>query len=640
MSVPPPPPRRRRLLRLGLLGGGGLLGLVLVVRSPWFSDWVARLAEGAASELLGEDVVIGGLRLEPGRRRLVVQGLVISHPSAVPDENGQAIVVAEQVAVDLGLRGWQPIARRITVDRPVVHLHLDEDGLREFRNIRKGPDTGEAPKAPAQAFPWDELWIRGGRFRLSKGDLVVDVNEIGLSPEGQEGRHRLEVGSLRVKVRDWTQEAQRVTASGIRFTPRGLEVQGLALDMPVARLSGGAAMAFGGPIHGALVVEARLPELTGLVPEHLRLEGLAGLTLQVDGSVGAPELTGDLRLTDTAIFRMREDGEVLLVALQGVDTGLHLKDGELKLLGLRSDWAGGHVEGLATLDLPSGGFSFELNGEDVSLGQIFVQTGVSSAPWVDLRLDTEIHAGGSLRPFFIAGSADVAARRLRVAGGDVERSPLLLDIKKLSAMLEMRIKDQRMFIAARQVDTGRSTLTAVADLDLSPRRHMDLDLDIGSVDLAELRPLADLDLVGRMSGAGKVSGPFEALGLSAMVAVQDFGLLGYAVADTVRSPLLAPNLRVLAFSDLDALLGETPWRGRAVVDLGATPTGLDMQLLVRDGRLSTWWPSRARCRGWRPRWTPRCRWAGRWTPWMARCTWGSRTSTSSASASMRAAAWR
>ena len=61
-SAPPPASRSPAALRVAsrlvlscVVVAGGLL---LLVVSPWFSDWTARLVETAASTALGEDVLI------------------------------------------------------------------------------------------------------------------------------------------------------------------------------------------------------------------------------------------------------------------------------------------------------------------------------------------------------------------------------------------------------------------------------------------------------------------------------------------------------------------------------------------------------------------------------------------------------
>ncbi len=556
-----------------------VVSALLFVVSPWFSDWVARAVESAASVAIGEDVLIGDLSIQPGRRRVQLDGVVISHRSSDPDRDGQAIVVAEQIRAELGWRGWRPTLQRLILERPVVHLHIDPDGLREFRGFTP-PEDG-----PAERFPWEEIWIRDGRFRLTAGDLVVDTAGISAKPAVQAGRAHLDIDALRLQVRGWVQQAEQVRLTNLEVSPRHLDVPSLDIRLPVATISGGARMEFGGPVAGGLTVEASLPELTGLLPPHIRLEGQATVEVDLAGEMPSPALVGAVLFEDTAVYRKRSDGEVLLVEVPRLSAGLRLEDRVLTADPVRAAWSGGEVSAAATFDLASKGLNVTLLAEGVSLSRAFQRTGVSPAPWVELDTDAEIHIAGTVQPLFLAGTAALAGRDLAVAGGPVERSERILSISRISTLAELRIQDQRLVIMARRLETPRSFGTAHADLDLGPNRSMVVDLDLPRLDLSELRPLADLDLVGDVSLHGQLYGPMTALALRADVKARDLGMLGFPIATELAGPLVAPRLQLLQFTDLTGRLGSSGLRGRVDIDLGASPTDLDLQVLLRDGRV-------------------------------------------------------
>ena len=556
-----------------------VIGALLFVVSPWFSAWVARAVETAASAAIGENVLIGDLSIQPGRARVQVDGVVISHRSDDPDRDGQAIVVAERITADLGWSGWRPTLQRLSLERPVVHLHIDPDGLREFRGI--SPRDG----APPERFPWEELWIRDGRFRLTAGDLVVDTAGISAKPSRLPGRVHLGIDDLRLQVRGWVQAAEPVRLTDVEVSPRHIDVPALDLRLPVASISGGARLEFGGPVAGSVTVEARLAALTGLLPAHIRLEGLATVEVDLAGEMPTPLLVGAALIEDAAVYRMRSDGEVLLVEVPRLSAGLRFDDRLLTVDPVRATWSGGDVQANATFDLSSMALTATLLAEGVSLKRAFQRTGVSDAPWVELDTDAEIHVAGTVQPLFLAGTAALAGRNLAVAGGPVERSERILSIPRLSTLAELHIKDQRLAILARRLETPRSFGTAFADLDLGPNRSMVIDIDLPQLDLSELRPLADLDLVGDVSASGRLYGPMTELALEADVRARDLGMLGFPIATELAGPLVAPRLQLLQFTDLSGRLGSSGLRGRVDIDLGASPTDLDLQVLLRNGRV-------------------------------------------------------
>ncbi|MEC8423817.1 MAG: hypothetical protein VX000_08570, partial [Myxococcota bacterium] len=73
--------------RLRVLGFSGVVFVVLVVlagvvaRSDWTGRRVADLLATAIEQQTGERAVVGRVRIEPARRRVHVEGLVMSHRS-------------------------------------------------------------------------------------------------------------------------------------------------------------------------------------------------------------------------------------------------------------------------------------------------------------------------------------------------------------------------------------------------------------------------------------------------------------------------------------------------------------------------------------------------------------------------------
>ena len=101
-------PSRRRFRVLGWLGAGLALLVVVVVlvaRTEWAGRRVADLLAAAIEEQTGERAVVGRVRLEPGRRRARIEGVVLSHRSNDPAHDGAAFLAIDRI--DALLDEWE-----------------------------------------------------------------------------------------------------------------------------------------------------------------------------------------------------------------------------------------------------------------------------------------------------------------------------------------------------------------------------------------------------------------------------------------------------------------------------------------------------------------------------------------------------
>ena len=119
------------------------------------SDSAARFAgttiQAIAEAALGEEVTIGGVTVSFVPLEVGLEGVVIAHRA-----DGERIVGVRSVHARFGVQDWQAGLVRLTIDSPDVYLHLDADGLREFRDAAKG--SGKKLKT----VPWMELVVTNG----------------------------------------------------------------------------------------------------------------------------------------------------------------------------------------------------------------------------------------------------------------------------------------------------------------------------------------------------------------------------------------------------------------------------------------------------------------------------------------------
>ena len=221
-------PRRLLLLLRRTLVGLGLLLVFLgwSVQTDLFSRQAARLLQRFVADLTGERVLIGGVRVNVLKRRASVEGLVMSHVSDDPAQDGQTIAAVERIVVVLGWRDGAPNLRLLEIDRPNVHLHLDADGLREFKKLTSAPST-DASAPPPDRFPWERLRIVSAALTLETRGGTLELEGLDLAPE--HGQDTMALGLERVAVRMGAiaQAAHGVYSPGLVLTPSHVKIPAL-----------------------------------------------------------------------------------------------------------------------------------------------------------------------------------------------------------------------------------------------------------------------------------------------------------------------------------------------------------------------------------------------------------------------------
>lgn len=584
---------RRRLAR-GLLLLGGLVcvsgGGLWLVHSAWFGRQIARLLEVAIERATGEEAVVGGVRLSLIERSAAVQGLVLRHQSPRAEHDGRTIVAVEEVVVAVGLRGGRPRVRRIEVERPSLHLHLDEGRLREFPLLQARQGGGERPTE----LPWDELYIRGGSASLAatyggKALLQLDLEGLDAAPGASAGTMMVDAGMIRFALGEVTQAATAVHLPDLIVSPQRVHAPAIRLDFPDLTVHGSLDLSPGGPVQGLFTIGTHLGAWSPLMPGRLSATGEVKADVELSGLANAPVLGGALLARDLVLILQpppsRAGRPPLHYALGDLVAAWRVHERQLLLEPLEVDWAGGKLRIDAAADLASKGAWASITGVDLDLSEALVAMDVSKDPWVDMTADLEVQAAGTLQPLRLAGSWTLAATDLRAASGPVSRTPPMLDIPRIRARGQLGVDPEGLDLVARPLTTPRSQGRVDARIGFGPVGPLALDLALDHLDLRDLSPLADMGLAGVGTLRGHLGGPFDHLGADAVLDVQGLQLWGLPFADQASSPLVWRDMVHLGFPDIRGQRGETPLL--ASVDLEfRQDTQLDLQLLVPGGRLS------------------------------------------------------
>ncbi len=599
-----PPPRRRRRTWIPIL----LATLAFVawfLQSSVLTRVVARAVEAAAGTALGEDVTIGRLEVTYLPPQAAAHGIVVSHRATQ-----EPVIAAKELRLVPGWSGWRPVLRRLVIVAPEVDLHLDADGLREFREAP--PVTGRT----MDAFPWEELTIEGGRFHFASADgFELDVRGIGATPGVSAGTNDITLDEVMVRVGPYEQRARGVTLPQVGLTPARVVVPWLDLDFDGASLDGSFAADRAGPLRGDLSAHVPLARLTRTPARASYVDGLLDADVEVRGTVDAPEVSGSVSWLDVVVWdpphrtvlgdadavwalrRIDDAAASGVAAAAGADepaatrgpsrTGLRLDVDRL-----RWRWAEGLIEATASLDLDAGVVRADVLAQDVRLPRILQNVGTAPTPWVDLVGDVEAHVSGTVSPIDVRGPFEVAVGDLRVNDGPIDRpgTSTMLHVDAGTVVGNLHFDAERLELDARRLVAlsrggHRSEGRAVARIPFAVDGTLDIDVDMSRLDLAQLAPLGGAGLGGVATVEGWIGGRVNApLSCYGDVSGVDVVALDLPVADTLRAKLASPDMLRLQFEDIVARRGDTPYTGR--LELGFfKEMFVDAAIDVADGRV-------------------------------------------------------
>ncbi len=561
-----------------LAGLGGLLvAVTLVARSPWAARQLARVVAGVLEAQTGERAVISGVVVRLERREIQVDGLVLAHRSDDPMRDGAPIVAVDRMTVGLTLEDWKPAVTTIDVRRPVVRLHVDEDGLREFRNAKRTEE-------PIETLPWKHLVLR-------EADISVEAPLWGAAVEGvhlrsaRTGAARLEVGGARIDAGKVALASGPFTLDGLTVTPQRVVIPRLDLPFDGVAITGAAAVQPGGPIRADLSLAVDLDQIDPATGPRVSIGGHALLDVLVEGTTDAPLVSGAVLSDDFAMKAGREP--MRDIDIGPIRAGWRLEGRRLVVERLRLPWDQGALIASGSIDLATTGCYFVVDAEGVSLEELLLRLGVSPHPWVDLELDLEGHIAGTLNPTALAGTLEAAAKDFVVKTGPV-RDPASTEILRLPVarlLGQIQIDPDSMRINGQQVATARSRGTVDTRVVFGDDPSLDVLANFTRLRLDELRPLGDLDLEGDGAATLRVWGPNRDLQVAGRITADDFGFVGIPFADRLETSVEVEDLRVLHFPRFDARRGDTDYGGQFSIDLGDPDLPLDLSLLVHRGRI-------------------------------------------------------
>lgn len=561
------------LTLLGVVAGGGL-----ALRTRMVQRWLAMATGEVAERIVGQRVSLGGIRVEPLGPQIHVDGLVIMDP-----QTRHSSVVVRELVARFAWRWGIPVLEEVRVLEPVVHLHLDADGLREFRSAGGGGQTVR------RRTPWNHLAVEDGRFVLELPEGVVEVSDIDLTPTATENVADLRIRRVHVAWRGLVQDATDLRIDGMTFGLDRLVLPNVDVRFPAVTVQGRLAAIQKGPMAGRLFVTSDLAEWDPILPSNLDLEGRAEVDVRLAGFAASPRMEGNLDFGAWVVTLVHPTtgrrSPIFLPPLSGhwaldQDRRLHLDD-------LRAGWAAGVVELSGVFDPRKKDVSAHLTMDGVQLSSALQLLSPIDAAWVDglTTLDTEI--AGSLSPFLLEGPFHLGFREFEVHAGPATdpATSLILDLPVLDADGQLSLERTGVEIRADQLDLSRTQGRARILVGYHGDGPMDARVTLMDTDFSEFGPLGGVGLGGRGVLQARIAGPFPHLTAAGRVSVRDFKALGVPFADEARFSVASSDMRTLSLRDIEARRRETRYRGNLDLVFGKKFT-LDTQVVVEDGLIS------------------------------------------------------
>lgn len=558
-----------------------LVAAVLVALQTDVVERIAKAAvEQAVTNLTGERLYIRRIELSYVPLRLTVRGVQLDHPA-----DGARIAGLDTLSVTLGIANWRPALTLVELEKPTVELHLDPDGLREFRALPKGKGGGS--KLP-ERFPWEALIVHDANFVLHLDDKdLVALDDLDVDPAGE--RWRVSVASIRVRKGTFERVVEPFVLDDVDLTPTHVAIPALAIKTVGFSVEGTIAAGFAtdAPLAGDLSVHADLASLThGENPDKF-VDGLVDLDATLGGTTGNPTAEGALLARAVALHGVNSKGEPFVRAFGDVAGPWSYAEKKAHVGPLQMQWETARIGVGADFDLTTKELTASVTAEDLRLGEILRDVGVHKGAWVDFLADVEIHVAGGVSPFALDGTFELNGADLQVTSGPFDtRAPRILTVPDGRLAGQLHIDGTHFIIDAGEANFGPVTRgRARADVPLKPDGELRVDVAFSRLDLGDLAPLGNAQLGGIARAEGVLQGPLNNLHASLDLDGQNLQVLDFLWADRFTAHLDSPDLKRLQFTQLDATLGATHYRGN--IELAFPPSGMTFgtQLYITDGYL-------------------------------------------------------
>jgi hypothetical protein len=564
---------KRRLARWVLIPAIVFISIVAVLRSALVERPVARLMEAGIEIVTGEQVVVGALSIEPLTQTIHVSGLIMSHEAE--DGTRSPVLAAQRVSVRLGIPLGGAWVRNLEVVRPVVHLHIDDDGLREFRSMSVGESTSDD-------LPWNRIHLKNARVEVDSPMGLVLLEGVDVQTV-QGDKVDMGVDTVRFQIRGFDEVARKVAWKGVTLTPQRLTVPDLRIESQHIHLQGDVDAQFGGVLSGNMSASVALAILDGPTDDEQYFEGTAHLDVELAGQVRDPIVQGALLVSSLKYY---EQASAQPVEVERLLAQVEWHGRMLAIEGAETSWADGRVYTRGTVDLVSSGVDLSTNFEGIDLRSAIREAGGHTNSWTTFLGDGDLQVAGTIRPFRLAGTYTIGVHDLDVGSGlpGAPTTTPILSIPEIQLDGYLDVDAEGIWLHNQKVKAGGTSGSIDAFIGFNPHGPLDIDFDLNRTSLSTFRPLLGLDLWGFGALNGAVKGPFDDLRFTANGTLNDFHMLGAPLADEISTRFVCNDLKNLEFQEFKGRLGETHYMGQVDVLLD-DDTSMNLGMEITEGRV-------------------------------------------------------
>jgi hypothetical protein len=479
----------------------------------------------------------------------------------------------------LGLPGKHWL-RRIEIERPVVRLHIDEDGLREFRNAADTDGAGSV-------FPWGMLLLNNGIVVVDTPNGGLDVTGIQITESDTPMRSNITIDAVQFTSGGIDELASDVRFEDVLLTPERVWVPSIELRSDALSLSGSFAAIVDGPLGGDLTISVRLPLLDTLVSPPVRFEGDVHVDANLSGTVGAPVVTAVVLAEEVRIHDEDHYGAPSFYQFEQAILEVDFRERWLTLGNGRIKWAKGEVLVEGVYDLTTTALQAVVYPHGIDLAEAVYQAGGPLKPWVTFTGDGEVHVAGTLSPVDIHGTMDVAIADFMVGSGPIREASTerLLTIPRGQVWGHIGITGDGIRLHGKRFVAGATSGDVNAYIGFDWTGPIDVQIDMDRTNLSTFRPLNDLGLAGFGGVRGRITGPFQDIKIAGKARFRDFEVVGVSAADEVRATIVCEDRETIRFDMIDGRKGQTRYQGGLTAVVG-DEVDLDIDVSIAEGRIA------------------------------------------------------
>jgi hypothetical protein len=563
-----------------------LAGALVALQTGLVQGAIASLLERIVASTTGEDATIDRLRIEPFEPAIRLEGLSITSR-----ETGDPIVYVPEIWARLGMNGAKPIASILRIRKPVVFLHLDKDGIREFRNVAHSKGEGGS-----RGTPWERLRVQDGTVVFYFPGGLALARGLDVTPSRNDDDSRVAVESLVLRHGTMQQEAKNLRWTDVHLGLDRVQFPNLTATFSALSIQGSLDLVPGGQVDANVNLFTNLDSWAAWLPPDRSMDGSASLNVVVKGNSSDPDVSGFLDLAPSAWWNLSNPDRPKGLQAGPLEAAWHLGDENRILVDhAKGSWGGGTFEASATIEPASQKMAVDIHTSQTSLAEALRVTSAAPTAWVDLRADLEASLQGTWSPFLLGGDFQVDTVNFVVKNGPVhppapeagKGSPpaasTILAIPRGHVAGVIAIGEQDVRIRA---DSLRIPHTAgSANIRIGFDRSLDIQADLSDASLADFAPLGGIGLRGRGHVKASLHGPFHDIDIQGSADVNDLVVLGVPFADHAQVSIEDMDIRDLEFPAFQAIRGQTDYRGKLAIHFNKELT-LDTSVQVLEGRIS------------------------------------------------------